>query len=89
MEGHDHSSGVNHKLRARDPRNYCSFYDRLHLKPVFPQSENIVFVVLAFTSFFSTKKKNGGPKQKLCLRITKRRFKTLRVYFFVPLETSE
>lgn len=27
MKGHDHSTGVNHKLCAHDKRNYCSFYD--------------------------------------------------------------
>lgn len=69
MEGHDHSSGANHKLRAHDQRNYCSFYDSLHLKPVFPQSENIVFVV--WLSQVSCPQ-NRGPvvryeKQKLCL----------------------
>lgn len=55
MGGHDHSSGVNHKLSARDRRNYCSFYDSLHLKPVFPQSENIVFVVWLSQVFFHRK----------------------------------
>lgn len=68
MEGHDHSSGVNHKLRARDQHNYCSFYDSLHLKPVFPQSENIVFVV--WLSQVSFPQKIAGPlcamKNKSC-----------------------